>query len=906
MKSPFKFLDSYTKDDRAIFFGRDREIEELYQKVFDSKLLLVYGVSGTGKSSLIHCGLANKFRETDWLPLVIRRGGNMIESLAAGISSASLTDQKNKFSNPADFKKGVRSLYLDHYKPIFFIFDQFEELFIFGDKEERKSFISIVKTVVESDLQCRMIFVMREEYMAWVTEFEKIIPTFFANRVRIEKMSHMNALEAINEPCKVFNISMDEGFAESLLEKLSPESTEVELTYLQVFLDRIFRLAADNFPPAGGKSKGGSSASQKSEEGLSFTLSLLSQAGNVSDLLGNFLDDQISLMDDPETAMTVLKAFVSGKGTKRPANEAETIDNVRSLGKEISPELVKELLQTFVNLRVLREKDDHGRYELRHDSLAEKIYEKFSLAEKELLEIRQFIENSYQSYLKRKILLNNDDLNYISNKDSLLNLNTELQKFMEENRKYQRDRLKTFRWLLVISSFALATLFLTIGILLYRKVNTSKSDLLAMESISQFTRPIDQLCLAYTAWKINQSENAKGALLKTFNNSIRQPREDTIFIDLRREYLKEFAPVSTPIEFADCSDDNRFVYGYTSDSVFVWNSNGTIFSGFKQGSSRIISLLMSPEGEHIGAVNADSLLLIWDNNGNLKMTAKTAFNAINKSQIFRFIADNKILAISDTSDAILFNIDGKIAQNLKLHKGGVNAVDFSIDGKFIATASSDGKINIWYRNSDKKRFELYNIITSHTDTVWSIDFASNSKYIVSTSADGRVLVNNINGDVTSEFSSNVSEIEDLNINNPVFVEFDKSGSGITITSTDSGNNTGTHYRSAIYADVDYLVAKVDETTKFDFISFSPQKKYLVYVSGDDISLISRVQFKPEMKAIIANYRLLQIEGKQPFFSSDGNYIYSIKGNRIESWFIYTEKICEIVDGFYDKWSDYYY
>ena len=26
MKSPFKFLDSYTKDDREIFFGPDRQI----------------------------------------------------------------------------------------------------------------------------------------------------------------------------------------------------------------------------------------------------------------------------------------------------------------------------------------------------------------------------------------------------------------------------------------------------------------------------------------------------------------------------------------------------------------------------------------------------------------------------------------------------------------------------------------------------------------------------------------------------------------------------------------------------------------------------------------------------------------------------------------------------------------
>src|SRR4030042_6050302 len=275
MKPPFKCLDSYTKDDRDIFFGRDREIEELYQKVFDSKLLLVYGVSGTGKSSLLHCGLANKFRETDWLPLVIRRGGNMIESLETGIKNASITPQENKFTGPAEFKKGVRSLYLDHYKPVFFIFDQFEELFIFGDKEERKSFIHIVKLLTESDLQCRMIYVMREEYMAGITEFENYIPTIFSNRVRIEKMSHRNALEAIKEPCKVFNISLAEGFAETLLEKLSPGSEDVELTYLQVFLDKIYRLAA----------------------GAPFSLELLSKTGNVSDLLGTFLDEQISILE---------------------------------------------------------------------------------------------------------------------------------------------------------------------------------------------------------------------------------------------------------------------------------------------------------------------------------------------------------------------------------------------------------------------------------------------------------------------------------------------------------------------------------------------------------------------------------------------------------------------------------
>jgi len=460
-KSPFKFLDSYTKDDLDIFFGRDREIEELYQKVFDSKLLLVYGVSGTGKSSLIHCGLANKFNETDWLPLVIRRGGNIIESLAAEISSASITEQKNKFVNPADFKKGVRSLYLDHYKPVFFIFDQFEELFIFGDKEERKSFVNTVKTLVESDLQCRMIFVMREEYMAWVTEFEKIIPTFFANRVRIEKMSHLNALEAIKEPCKVFNISLEDGFAEALLEKLSPEGADVELTYLQVFLDKIFRLATTDLPPSQGGKEGGLVVSKGR---LSFTLSLLSQVGNVSDLLGSFLEEQLKALDDPDIGLAILKSFVSVKGSRRQINPEEVSEYAQTLGQALKESVITGILQTFINLRILRDKDENGKYELRHDALAMKIYEKITLVEKELLEVRQFIENSFNNYQRRKILLSSSDLSYISLYEDKMYLSGVFSQFIEQSRHElnlakRRKRIIAFSavviLLLVFSGFTL-------------------------------------------------------------------------------------------------------------------------------------------------------------------------------------------------------------------------------------------------------------------------------------------------------------------------------------------------------------------------------------------------------------------------------------------------------------------
>ena len=115
MKSPFKFLDSYTREDKDIFFGREREVEELYQKVFDGRILLVYGISGTGKTSLINCGLANKFEDSDWLHIGVRRGKNINQSLKEEIHKASFTGLKNGIS----IGEAIQSVYLDHFKPVY-------------------------------------------------------------------------------------------------------------------------------------------------------------------------------------------------------------------------------------------------------------------------------------------------------------------------------------------------------------------------------------------------------------------------------------------------------------------------------------------------------------------------------------------------------------------------------------------------------------------------------------------------------------------------------------------------------------------------------------------------------------------------------------------------------------------
>src|ERR1039457_1812447 len=128
-KSPFKFLDSYTSEDKDIFFGREKEVEELYYKILDGNLLIVYGTSGSGKTSLIQCGLASKFQDADWMPVIVRRGNNINVSLKKTLQQVANTPLKEKNT----LKEDIRSVYLDHFKPIYLLFDQFEELFIFGD-----------------------------------------------------------------------------------------------------------------------------------------------------------------------------------------------------------------------------------------------------------------------------------------------------------------------------------------------------------------------------------------------------------------------------------------------------------------------------------------------------------------------------------------------------------------------------------------------------------------------------------------------------------------------------------------------------------------------------------------------------------------------------------------------------
>src|SRR5215210_7892822 len=181
-KYPFKFLDAYSKEDTGIFFGRDEEISALYEMVFQSPILLIYGASGTGKTSLIQCGLASRFQSHDWLALSIRRGSNINASFekaladAGGYTSADNEDDASEErldeygfatlkQQLSPLAQKFRAIYLNSFRPVYLIFDQFEEIFVLGTTEEQVQFIQTVREILLLDQPVKMIFYIREEYV---------------------------------------------------------------------------------------------------------------------------------------------------------------------------------------------------------------------------------------------------------------------------------------------------------------------------------------------------------------------------------------------------------------------------------------------------------------------------------------------------------------------------------------------------------------------------------------------------------------------------------------------------------------------------------------------------------------------------------------------------------------------
>jgi hypothetical protein len=240
-------LDSHTRypgaqpfsDDeisRKTFFGRKRESADLANKILANRLVVVYAVSGLGKTSLLNAGVPQLLRNEKCLPLIARVNDTQhgpFTSILEGIRTAAERQMVEytpgsqaslwHFFKTAEFWQGDLLL-----TPVL-ILDQFEELFTLQSAEARAAFLSDlgflvrgvppsttpqtdVETNKSSDLHqaptdtppaLRLVLSLREDYLGSLEEAADWIPQILDHRFRLGPLSSEAAVEALTGPAGI-------------------------------------------------------------------------------------------------------------------------------------------------------------------------------------------------------------------------------------------------------------------------------------------------------------------------------------------------------------------------------------------------------------------------------------------------------------------------------------------------------------------------------------------------------------------------------------------------------------------------------------------------------------------------------------------------------------------------------
>ncbi|HSO75557.1 MAG TPA: serine/threonine-protein kinase, partial [Blastocatellia bacterium] len=343
----FRGLLPFQEADRDRFYGRDVETAALFDLITNDEFRfgVLFGDSGSGKTSLLRAGLMPRFWEAGFVPIFCRSYNDpmtaLVEQCRRQSQLAPLEEEE-----PVDYLNRVT----DELNAGLVVFcDQFEEFFVnFRTKLEREPFISFIASCHHKRrLPVKFLFSMRSDFLYLIgADFDGRIdePLLSSRRYHLRNLDRQQAAGIIERSVERAGLPFAPGLSGHIAGDLAVDDavlpSELQIVGEQLQNRRIFTL--EEYRRVGGKEQ----------------------------LVHSYLEDVIRAAGDQDAARLLLRSLISDENTRLTLTLAEITRRTQRAGKE-----VESLLEAFAEARLVREIQDEEpwRYELMHEYLIEKI-----------------------------------------------------------------------------------------------------------------------------------------------------------------------------------------------------------------------------------------------------------------------------------------------------------------------------------------------------------------------------------------------------------------------------------------------------------------------------------------------------------------------------------------------------
>jgi hypothetical protein len=339
--SPYVGLVPYTEEEAHFFFGRENDQNVIIANMFAARLTILYGASGVGKSSLLRAGVMRELRKRVDAARAEGRAPDLAvvyfnDWKADALAALKLALQKelaevgvSGIDAQLSLAAMLRAAAAKFEGDVMFIFDQFEEYFLYHTREVSTGSFAYEFAAAANDLSLPVSFLLslRDDALSRLDRFKAIIPNLFSNYLRLRHLTRVQAERSVKLPIDAYNSLPAEERAHSATIAIEPHLVTMILE--QVRQDRVLSAADGRGVVAGIEDVGIETpylqlvlkrvwAEEVGKDSSVLRADTLTDLGGADQIVGTHLETVLSGLDDNEKEICarMFRYMVTPGGTK--------------------------------------------------------------------------------------------------------------------------------------------------------------------------------------------------------------------------------------------------------------------------------------------------------------------------------------------------------------------------------------------------------------------------------------------------------------------------------------------------------------------------------------------------------------------------------------------------------------